>query len=185
MGPTGLQRYSVNMSTSSWIGLAGVGVGFLLGEGSRYARYRLDIRRNKQLVRAELKSLLSQIPQKRDILNQAAAHLRSGRFMPTMSVHSITTGYYSVLESLYPHLPLIERNCLHVIFERIRVVDDLMDNLEDLFTKAMKDQIFDAPTIYSERIDELLESLNVVENLSISYLARSPIDVFSVGNPKK
>ena len=169
------------MSLSPWVGLIGVGIGFMLGEGSRYIRYRVEICRNKKLIIAELKSVLSQIPYKKDILTQAVAHLREGRFMPTTSVRSITTGYYSVLESLYPHLSLLERNCLHVIFERIRVVDDLMDSLEDSFTKAMKEKIIpDVPATYASRLEELIESLITVEYLSNSYISRVPINVFPI-----
>ena len=158
-----------------------MGVGFLLGEGSRYIRYRSDISRNKKLVRAELQSILSQIPQKRDIINQAIKHLNQDRFLTTLSVRSVTTGYYSVVEALYPHLSLIDRNCLHVIFERIRVADDVMEKFEDSFIKAMKDKIIPNVSVtYAERLKELLESFIVIEQLTKSYLADSSIDVFGI-----
>ena len=43
-----------------WLGLAGVAVGFALGEGSRYLRYRFRIRRLKGVLRSEAQSLLNQ-----------------------------------------------------------------------------------------------------------------------------
>ena len=134
-------------------------------------------------MRAELETMLAQVPQKRDILHQAIAHLKQKQVMPTLSVHTVTTGYYSVLEALYPHLQLVERNCLHVIFERLRVADEQMDGFEDSFVKAVKDKIIEDPWFtYISRLDELLESYTVIEQLACSYLAMRPIDVFARGD---
>lgn len=165
--------------------MIGVVFGFLLGEGSRYARYRWEISRNKKIVRAELETVLSQIPQKRDILQQAIAHLKEKRFMSTLSVRSVTTGYYSVLEALYPHLKLVERNCLHVVFERLRVADEQMDGFEESFVRALKDKIIEDPWLtYAGRLEELLESYAVIEKLARSCLAKNPVDVFAIGERK-
>lgn len=170
---------SAPSSLSPWIALAGVVVGFLLGEGSRYLRYRWEICRNNKIVRTELQTILSQMPQKRDILRQAIAHLKQQRFMPTLSVRSVVTGYYSVLDDLYPHLSLVERNCLHVIYERLRVADEQMDGFEESFVRAVKDKIIDDPwSAYAGRLEELLASFDVVEDLARAYIARKPIDVF-------
>jgi hypothetical protein len=170
-------------SVSPWIGLAGVAIGFALGEGSRYARYRWETARNRRIVRTELESVIAQLPQKRDILQQAIAHMNEKRFMPTLSVRMVATGYYSVLEDMYPHLKPLQRNCLHVIFERIRVADEQLDKFEQSFVAAMKDKVITDPWItFCGRLEELLESYAVVEALSRSYLANKPIDVFSVNN---
>jgi hypothetical protein len=166
-------------ATSPWIALVGVAVGFLLGEGSRYIRYRVEIWRNKRLVRTELRSVLAQLPQKRDILNQAIASMKHERFMPMLSVGTVTLGYYSVQESVYPHLKPIERNCLHVIFERLRVADEQMDGMEQAFMRAVKDKVPDDPWgVFVGRCQELLGSYDVVAELATSYLARKPVDVF-------
>lgn len=167
-------------SSSPWIALVGVIVGFLLGEGGRYLRYRMDIWRNKRLVRTELQSVLAQIPQKRDILNQAIRHMKQQRFLPTISVNTVTLGYYSVQEALYPHLKPIERNCLHIIFERLRVADEQMDRMEEAFMRAVKDKVLADPcSVFSGRCDELLTSYAIVAELAASYLAGKPIDVFA------
>ena len=176
---------SAPSSFSPWIALAGVVVGFLLGEGSRYARYRWEIWRNKKIIRTELQTILSQLPQKRDILRQAIAHLKQQRFMPTLSVRSVVTGYQSVLDDLYPHLSLVERNCLHVIYERLRVADEQMDGFEDSFIEAVKDKIIDNPwSAYTDRLEELLKSFDVVDQLARAYIAKKPIDVFAQGDAK-
>lgn len=162
-----------------WFTLTGVILGFLLGEGSRYARHRWEIKRNKQIIRTELQAVLSQLPSKRDILRQAIAHLKTHRFMPTASVHAVMTGYQSVLTDVYAHLSAHERNCLHIIYERLRVADELMDGLEDNFLRTVKDEIVDDPwSVFAGRVEELLESYDVVEQLARSYLAGKPIDVF-------
>ena len=167
------------ISAAPWIALAGVVLGFLLGEGARYARYRWEIRRNKRIIRTELQTILSQVPQKRDILRQALAKLKEKRFLPPLSVRAVTTGYYSVLDDLYPHLSLIERNCLHVIYERLRVTDEQMDGLEQTFISAVKDKIINDPwSAYAGRLQELNDSCTLVEDLARKYIAGTPVDVF-------
>lgn len=169
-----------SVPSSPWAALAGVFVGFLLGEGSRYLRYRLDIRRNKRLVQTELRSVLAQLPLKKDILNQAIDHMRQQRFLPLLSVTTVTLGYYSVQESLYPHLKPLERNCLHVIFERLRVADEQMDQMERAFMAAVKDKVIADPwSVFIGRCEELTTSYDVVAELATSYLAGKPVDVFS------
>lgn len=167
-----------------WIGIIGVVVGFVLGEGSRYARHRWEIWRNKRIIRTELQSILSQIPDKQDILRQAIGHFKQQRFMPTLSVRSVTTGYYAVLEDVYPHLSTAERNSLHVIYERLRVADEQMDQLEDTFVRAVKDKIITDPwTTFTGRLEELLESYKVIDHLAREYLAKRPVDVFGSREP--
>jgi len=167
--------------SSPWAALAGVLLGALLGEGCRYARYRWKVYRNKKLLRAELQTVQAQLPQKRDILQQAISQLKEQRFIPTLSCRIVAAGYYRVLEDLYPHLSLRERTCLHIIFERLRIADEQMDGFEDGFLNAVKDQLIDNPWgTYAGRLEELLKSYSDVEHLCASYLAGKPEDVFSM-----
>ena len=167
-----------------WIALIGVITGFLLGEGSRYARYRWQIRRNKNRIRADLQALLAQIPQKQDILRQALRHLRRKAVLPMLSVRALPAGYLTVLADVYPHLDELQRNCLHVIYGRLKVADDFMDNFEDRIVKAVQEAHADPnvdpwPT-YAAKVREIDESYKVVVKLIRSYLDQSPIDVFGV-----
>ena len=172
---------STPTSIQPWLALIGVVVGFLLGEGSRLGRYFWQIRRNKELVRSELKAVLAQIPQKRDILNQAIPALQKGHVLPMQSVRAVATGYQSVLEDLYPHLSDLERNCLHVIYERLRVADEFMDAFEDNLTRIVREKTFPDPwSVHIGKIEEMLQSYAVVEELAQSYLSGSPKDVFCV-----
>ncbi len=143
-------------------------------------RYRVDIWRNRRLVLTELQSVLAQIPQKRDILHQAMAHMKEQRFLPMVSVGTVTLGYYSVQASLYPHLTPMERNCLHIIFERLRVADEQMDGMEEGFMRAIKDKVLTDPwNVFANRCEELLTSYDMVAELATSYLEKNPIDVFA------
>lgn len=102
------------------------------------------------------------------------------RFMPTLSVRTVTVGYYSVQESVYPHLKPVERNCLHVIFERLRVADEQMDGMEQTFMRAVKDKVTEDPwDVFVVRCRELLESYDVAAQLATSYLERKPVHVFA------
>jgi len=168
------------LDSSPLIAFAGVAIGFFLGEGSRYLRYRVEIWRNKRLIRTELKSVLAQLPQKREILDQAISFMRQQRFLPMLSVSTVTVGYHSVQESLYPHLKPIERNCLHVIFERLRVADEQMNGMEEIFIRTVKEKVQADPwSTFIGRYEELLASYDVVAELAQSYLDGKPVDVFS------
>jgi hypothetical protein len=168
-----------------WWALAGVVLGFCLGEGTRYLRYRWEIHRNKRLVKQELRSVLSQLPQKQDVLEQAIAKLRQREFLSTASVRVLTTGYSSVLAALYPHLSIIERNCLHVIYERLRVLEHVMESFEKDFLTAVREKTLSDPwAAYTGRLDDLLHSISVVEDLAKSYVAGKPIDVFRTTKAK-
>jgi xanthosine utilization system XapX-like protein len=173
------------MSTPSpiqpWVALIGAIVGFLLGEGSRLVRHYWQIHRNKQLVKAALKAILAQLPDKKDILNKAIISMRGGRLLPMVSVRVLAIGYQSVLEELYPHLSDLQQHCLHVIYERLRVADQFMDSFEDNFTKAIREKTFPDPfAVYIGKTEEMLESYKVVEDLAQSYLSCKPIDVFGI-----
>ncbi len=168
-----------------WVGLIGVIVGFLLGEGSRLLRHRWQIHRNKKLVKAELSAILAQLPHKKDILNQAITSMKGGRLLPMVSVRILAIGYQSVLKELYPHLSALEQHCLHVIYERLRVADQFMDSFEDNFTKAILEKTFPDPwAVYTGKTEEILESYKVVQDLAQSYLSCSPIDVFGIKQKK-
>jgi hypothetical protein len=171
------------MSTPQpWWALAGVVVGFCLGEGTRYARYRWEIHRNRRLVKEELKAVLAQLPQKREILSKAIASLKQKRTLSTQSVHLIATGYTAVVDQLYAHLTLHERNCLHVIYERLRVADAEMDEFENHFLELIRNEQVDDPwSSYVGRLEDHLRSLETVEELAKSYVTGKPIDVFGVG----
>jgi hypothetical protein len=168
-------------SADAWFGLAGVAVGFILGELSGVVRRKLEISRRRKLIVSELKSILSQLPQKLDLLTKARDALKRKEVLPLMSVRILTAGYESVLADLYPHLTDLQRNCLHVIYERVRVAEEFMASFEASFLSALeRDGLENARNVYSGLIEDIRNSYKVVEDLAKSYLADNPIDVFYV-----
>ena len=97
------------MNEGLWIpaplwGVIGVVVGWLLGEGSRLLHARLRIQKLKRMLREELKSILAQLPQKRDILHKLREALGNNRILSGMGVSTIVTAYSYALPELYEHL---------------------------------------------------------------------------------
>jgi hypothetical protein len=167
-------------------GLIGVALGFSLGEGSRCIRKRLRIRKLKGTVHTELKAILAQIEDKEDILRQAIKALEEKRgVLPMAAVRFITIGYGSYIEDLYEHYSDVDRNCLHVIYERLRAADSLTESFFEDFQRAIKDKIIAEPwKAYAAHLGDLDESYNVVRNLINSFLAGKAEDVFHITGKK-
>lgn len=171
------------MSSGFWV-VIGVVLGFALGEGSRYLRYRWSIHIRRKIIREELSSIKGQIPQKKDILQQAIHHLQNGRLMPTRAVRILGIGYKENIVELYPHLSELERNCLHVVYGRLSLADDVMDTFEQDYLSAVREKIMDNPNqAYLERLSEMYKSYEIIDQLIDAYLHGRLIDVFHVGEP--
>lgn len=161
--------------------LLGVIIGYCLGEGTRFARENLRIRRLKRVLHIELSAIKAQIADKEDILLQAIQSLKVGEVLPAIAVHSIRTGYEAHMGELYEHYSGRERNCLHVIYERLRVADRMMDSFHLDFQDSVKNGIVQRPwDMAVEQLEELLESYSVVEKLIESFLIGEPSDVFHI-----
>jgi len=162
--------------------LLGVVLGFLLGEGSRLIREWWRLKRLRVALEQELRSIQTQIPQKIDVINQMRESASQRRILPGLSVAIADTIYRNHDVKLYPRLTLLERNCLHVIYERLAIADKVLSTFEQDVRTAISEGLINDPFVaYHERLGELLESYDVVQTLIRSYLARNPIDVFEVG----
>ena len=160
--------------------LAAVVVGFMLGEGSGCLRERFRIRRLKRTIRNELKSIKQQIPQKKDIVSQIIRNLERKTLLPGRSVPIISVGYGDMIKDVYEHLCPLQRNCLHVIYERLRVADDVLGRFTDDFLRAVKEQVLADPWKgFADQFHDINASYDAVSNLIDSYLSGSPIDVFA------
>ncbi len=161
--------------------LFGVLLGFGLGEGTHYIRHRLRIRRLRKLIFAELKCVLAQIPQKKDIVSQIVESLCRQEIMPGTSVPVLSLGYRTNIGELYPHLTPEQRNCLHVIHERLAVSESVLDSYATDIVAAIQEKVIVDPfTTFQDRMGEILQSYKVVERLIESYLTGKPIDVFPI-----
>ena len=153
----------------------------MLGEGAGYIRYRIRICRLKKIIREELKAIQYQIKQKKDIVSQTIEHLKQQKILPTLSVPIVATGYRQHIGELYEHLSEIERNCLHIIYERLNVADVVLDSFESNFLTAVDKQVLADPyQAYLDRFTEINDSYAVVQELIRSYLKHKPIDVFQI-----
>jgi hypothetical protein len=169
------------MDTSSFWALAGVALGFVLGEGSRLLRHWIRVGRLKKLIRDELISIRMQIPQKRAIVSRMIAELDKRQLLPGIQVGIINTGYHQHIDEVYEHLSVYERNCLHTIHERLRVADEVMNSYMDNFQAAFRDKVVKDPIVtFKTLLGDIDGSYQVVESLIDSYLKRKPIDVFNV-----
>ena len=172
------------ISVQAWT-LIGVALGFVLAEGSRWLREKLRIRRLTGSIRVELQTILSQIPDKEDILRQAVNALERKTVLPMAAVRFTTTAYTSSINDLYEHYSQLERNALHVIYERLRVADSLTESFFESFLRAVKDKVIEDPwKEYAAHLAEVLESHKIVGSLIESLLCGKVEDVFHIGEKK-
>ena len=166
--------------------LIGVALGFVLGEGSRWLRERLRIRRLKMSIRLELQTIIAQIPDKEDILRQAINALERKNVLPMVAVRFTTTAYASSIDDLYEHYSHLDRNALHVIYERLRVADSLTESFFENFLRAIKDKVIEDPwKAYAAHLAEVVESHKVVRKLIDSFLDGKAEDVFHIAQKKQ
>ena len=96
-----------------------------------------------------------------------------------ISVRSVRTGYDVYLDDLYKIYTELERNCLHVIYERSRISDEIMDSFEKDFQESLKLGIIKEPWDTAiGKLEELLQSYDVIDGLIQSFLDGTPTDVF-------
>src|SRR6266540_7343002 len=107
--------------------LVGVILGWGLGEGTRWLRQALAFRRLREAVRAECEVLLDQLPDLKDMIDQVVRALGNEAVLPAGHVHTRKTAYAAVVAAGFPGLKRWERNLLHVVYERLRVADEVLD----------------------------------------------------------
>lgn len=170
------------MTEAIW-SLLGVVLGFALAEGAQWLRrYSLRIRLRESLV-AELQSITRMVPSKVDILNQAERHFKAARVMPTQATRFSRDIYLRVIAEAPEILENWERDCLHIIYERLRVVDDAMDSMEEKFISMnsaySSEQAISAAVGF---IDDLKDALSQTSGLAQSVISGERVDVYAPGN---
>ncbi|MBM4300474.1 MAG: hypothetical protein FJ121_02935 [Deltaproteobacteria bacterium] len=166
-------------------GLIGVVVGFFLNVAHSYIMKRFHICQLKRALRDECRSLLTQIPQLIAIFKQCTDNLSKGRVLPGTAVHSLSTVYRSTISEIYPYLSLKERNLLHVVYERLRVGDEILENYVSILSRELQENLINDPIQgWIIRMKEQVESYGIITNLLKSYLRLEPIDVFNIDNQR-
>lgn len=75
----------------------------------------------------------------------------------------------------------LQRNCLHVIYEKLRVADDFLDNFKKNIIETIKERIVEQPfEAFTGHLEDIQGSYKAVSELIDSYLNKEVIDVFGV-----
>lgn len=163
--------------------LIGVVAGFLLSEGKQYFSKRRYESELKAALREEISSIRRLIPSKIDLLNQAKKAYSQFGVLRTTSTRSPRTIYDTVLLSGASWLSATQRDFLHVLYERIRVIDESMDGLEaDFHAVTGTHDVGTAINMTTSNIDSLLEALNTCRVLIDEYMGGHVPDVYKLGN---
>ncbi|RUS44986.1 hypothetical protein [Cohnella sp. AR92] len=163
------------------IGLVGVILGFSLGEISRIIRESRRKRKLKSVLFSELQSLISLIKQKSDHIQLIIDSLSKKVITPGQTVGILEIGYKNNITDLYNHLTVKERNCLHIIYERLRITNNEINQFESSIKSDIKEKAFEDPyRIYRVRFEKLKESNELVLKLIDSMLSKNPIDVMEI-----
>ncbi|MCD1597740.1 hypothetical protein [Rheinheimera aquimaris] len=170
------------MTEAIW-SLLGVVLGFALAEGAQWLkRRRLRVRLRKSLV-AELQSIMRMVPSKVDVLRQAESHFKAERVMPTQSTNFPREIYSRIITEAPEILKDWERDCLHIIHERLRVVDASMDSMEERFlsinSSYSSEQAISAAVC---SINDLKEALSQTSELAKFVISGERLDVYEFGN---
>jgi hypothetical protein len=166
------------MSEGLW-SLVGVVVGFGLAELTQW----LKTLRNDQALRgglkAELETIVRMIPHKVSIIVQAEGALQSARVMNTTSTHFPRQVYDRIIESAPHLLSAAERDCLHVLYERLRINDTVMDSLEERFNSmTTAHSIGAAVQATAGALGDLKTALTATADIASSFVNGRAIDVF-------
>lgn len=162
-------------------GLIGVALGFFLNVVYSYILKRIRVYQLNKALHEECRSLLTQIPQLVDIFKKCIDNLDQGRILPGPAVRSLSIVYRSTISEIYPYLSLKNRNLLHVVYERLRVGDDILENYVSILSRELQEKLLEDPIQgWIIRMKDQLESYKTTTVLLKSYLRGEPIDVFTI-----
>lgn len=168
------------MSEALW-SLIGVFVGFLLSEVAHWLKQRAERRERRAALISELRSIIRMIPSKLDILAQAQKCFTNARLMLTASTHFPKQAYSRLISTAPELLKADARDCLHVLHENLRIIDESMDGLEDRFNAiAEAHSIGQAVEAATGAIRDLEQALHVCKSLAQSVLDGAPVNVYQL-----
>lgn len=162
-------------------GLLGVIVGFLLSEIAQTWREERRIGQAKDALINELRSLRAEIPQLRDACIRTSVALRRGELPSAQAVPAITAAYDAYFPILHEQLSVKERNCLHIIYSRLKAADRVLSDIERDLTAAMAQGMYEDPFgVFADRLSAVCDTYDVIDELIKSFLDGRPVDVFPV-----
>ncbi|MFH1296729.1 MAG: hypothetical protein ABIJ04_05585 [Bacteroidota bacterium] len=156
----------------------GVILGFGLGELSRIIRGWYHCRRLKKALFDELVVNYHLIDQKKGNLSQIIDALENKQILRGESVHAATTIYDSCISEIIGSLQPIYRDNLHIIYERLKMNDTLLDHFYSGVTRDIQQQILRDPWLaYKKQLTDMSNSYAIVQSLIKDVVAKSPQDV--------
>jgi hypothetical protein len=162
--------------------ILGVLVGFLLGEGTRYFRYKIRILRLKRVVREELKTIIMYTNLKIDFIETKLLELLRNKKIPTGNVtKTITIGFNHHFSELYEYFSPIQRMYLHLIYQNIEVGEQTLSSIKNDLISTLNSNIFDDP--YQPSILTLESTIELYKNtksLIEEYLKNKCIDRWGI-----
>ncbi|MDD2901412.1 MAG: hypothetical protein PHU44_03165 [Syntrophales bacterium] len=159
----------------------GVIIGFFCNVAHTYYLKRMRTCELKKALKDECISLKNQLPMLIDIFEQCIQKLSQGKILPGPAVHSLSTVYRSSISEIYPYLSLKERNLLHVVYERLRVGDEILENYVSILSRELQEGLINDPIQgWIIRMKDQIDSYRIVDNLLKSYINKNPIDVFNI-----
>jgi len=165
------------IKSSNFWNLVFLVIGFSLNQGWQWL---VKFHRRGEILaasRAELISLRGQLKDKADIVSKILHALDCGRTLPANSVRAMDFVYRNFIVELQLKLSPIERACLHVIYERVRILDCELEQFESSYASLSQAKGDDLASEYhAVRLRDLLGLCEKTDKL---------IDMYLLGNPPK
>ena len=157
--------------------LLGVLIGFALSFVWEWVK---DRKRRKQIkinLVKELESIQGQIKEKKRAIVDVQNALDKGSFLDPKTTHVNCMVYTNSIGEIYSEMDVLSLNCLHLIYERIRLAEDILDTFKDDFITHSNSRDRDAFSIGKVILKDVMESYDKTIKLVDSFLKGEPIDV--------
>lgn len=160
--------------------LIGVVVGAFIGVIIKWIGNIFYRKRIKKALRNELERNLYISESKIDNIRHIIENLQSKKILSGNSVHSVSSVYVKYLSLLSVYLKQNEIDNLHIIYERLRNHDKVMDEFESLIIKDIDMKLVKDPWLKYENIfNDIIDSYKLVQSLIKDLLKNEPKDIFA------
>jgi len=166
------------LARSEFWALLGVVLGFGLNALWQILRDALGRRRRRQSIEAELRTNLGLLPQKIEHLQNARRALNKRKLLAGDNVHFATYLYDTHIGEVAQHLSSAQREVLHVVYQSMRVVDRVLDDLVSSFVQTRSSGQLSKPfEAYAGMCAEMADRCELVSAMVKEYLAGEPRQV--------
>lgn len=157
----------------------GAFIAFILPAATKIVLHYINIKKTKNIICDELDAIKRQIPQKQVIIMQIISGYKMGHSLSGLSVRMMTSGYNKNILNIYNSYTRTERECLHVIYERIRISDDVLDSIENDYLKIKRENIIQNPEeMVIKRLEALNSSFELITKLISDFQKGVAVEVF-------